>query len=73
MRVVGVADPGGPDAVNSTWIAECTTAGDELAALGRSASDGAITLRVAQTFAAAGAAHERLEQGGTRGRLVIEL
>lgn len=37
--------------------------------------DGAVTLRVARTFAAeqAGDAHRLLEAGGTRGRLVIEL
>jgi NADPH:quinone reductase-like Zn-dependent oxidoreductase len=37
--------------------------------------DGAVTLRVAQTYPAeeAGAAHRRLAAGGTRGRLVIDL
>jgi NADPH:quinone reductase-like Zn-dependent oxidoreductase len=37
--------------------------------------DGAVTLRVAQTYPAqeAGVAHRRLAAGGTRGRLVIDL
>ncbi|MFZ4811916.1 MAG: zinc-binding dehydrogenase, partial [Ilumatobacteraceae bacterium] len=57
------------------WVHEYATAGDLLDRLGRQAEDGAITLRVARTFAAEDApeAHRTLERGGTRGRLVIEL
>lgn len=43
--------------------------------LGRQVEEGALTLRVARTFPAdrAAEAHALLEQGGVRGRLVIEL
>lgn len=46
---------------------------EKLDALRHLAESGAITLRVADTYAPeqAGEAHARLEQGGTRGRLVI--
>ena len=44
---------------------------DELRQL---AEDGVVTLRVAESYSPgdAGRAHERLEAGGTRGRLVID-
>ena len=60
--------------IHQTWVAEYATAGDKLDRLGRQVEEGAVTLRVAQTFPAekASEAHRRLEQGGTRGRLVIE-
>jgi NADPH:quinone reductase-like Zn-dependent oxidoreductase len=61
--------------VHAIWVSEYATAGDKLAELGRQADEGAVTLRLARTFAAedAGQAHATLERGGTRGRLVIEL
>lgn len=47
--------------------------GAQLAELARLAETGDLTLRVAQTyaFADAPAAHERLEKGGIRGRLIL--
>lgn len=47
---------------------------DELQALADAASEGVLTLRVAETFPAeeAPAAHRRLEAGGVRGRIVLD-
>jgi NADPH:quinone reductase-like Zn-dependent oxidoreductase len=61
--------------LHQVWISEYAAAGDKLDELRRLAEDGALTLRVAQTFPAdqAAEAHRTLERGGTRGRLVIEL
>ncbi len=61
--------------IHQVWIAQYATAGEKLDRLGRLVDEGAITLRVARTFAAddAAEAHRILERGGTRGRLVIEL
>ena len=60
--------------IHPIWVSEYATAGDKLDQLRQLADNGAITLRVAQTFPAeqAGEAHRLLEKGGTRGRLVIE-
>lgn len=60
---------------HTIWISEYATAGEKLDELRDLAEKGAITLRVARTFAADDAheAHRLLEAGGVRGRLVIEL
>ena len=57
-----------------TFVREYDGEWDKLDNLRQLAEDGAITLRVADTFAPEQApeAHRRLEAGGTRGRLVIE-
>jgi len=61
--------------LHQTWIGRYATEGAALDRLGRLAEEGAVTLRVARTFPAnrASEAHQLLEQGGIRGRLVIEL
>ncbi|MGY6500691.1 MAG: quinone oxidoreductase family protein [Acidimicrobiales bacterium] len=61
--------------LHQTWVARYATEGEILDRLGRLAEDGALALRVARTFPADDApeAHRLLEQGGVRGRLVIEL
>lgn len=61
--------------LHQTWVGRYATDGAALDKLGRLVEEGAITLRVAQTFPAdrASEAHRLLEQGGVRGRLVIEL
>ena len=61
-------------AIHAIWVSEYATAADKLDELRQLAEDGAVTLRVARTFPTeqAGEAHRILEQGGTRGRLVIE-
>ena len=57
-----------------TWVRTYDGQFQKLDALRRMAESGVLTLRVADTFTPeeAGAAHARLEAGGTRGRLVIE-
>ncbi len=57
------------------WVREYGTAREKLDRLRQQAEEGAVTLRVLATFPAeqTGEAHRRLEAGGTRGRLVIEL
>jgi NADPH:quinone reductase len=58
-----------------TWVREYDNRGDLLDQLRQQVDDGALTLRVAATFPMedAAEAHRRLEAGGSRGRLVIEL
>jgi len=62
-------------AIHPVWVREYGSEHAKLDRLRQQVEDGAITLRVARTFAAAqaGEAHRILEAGGTRGRLVIEL
>jgi len=62
-------------AIHPVWVREYGREHAKLDRLRQQVEDGAITLRVARTFAAAqaGEAHRILEAGGTRGRLVIEL
>ena len=57
------------------WISQYATAAEKIDGLRRLADEGGVTLRVARTFTAeeAGEAHRLLEQGGVRGRLVVEL
>jgi len=57
-----------------TFVREYDGETEKLDSLRQLVEDGAITLRVADTFKPedAPAAHRRLEAGGTRGRLVIE-
>lgn len=57
-----------------TFVREYDGENEKLDNLRQLVEDGAITLRVADTFKPeeAPAAHRRLEAGGTRGRLVIE-
>ena len=57
-----------------TWVREYATEQEKLAALGRLAESGALSLRVGRVFPAADAAraHEILHAGGTRGRLVLQ-
>lgn len=61
--------------VHQVWVHRYLEEQAKLDRLRQQVEDGAVTLRVARTFPAdqAGAAHEMLEKGGTRGRLVIEL
>ena len=61
--------------LHQVWVRDYLEEGGKLDELRRLAEDGAITLRVARTFAPeeAGEAHRLLEAGGVRGRLVIEL
>lgn len=61
--------------VHPTWVGRYATETAALDRLGRLVEEGAVTLRVAQTFPAdhAAEAHALLEHGGVRGRLVIEL
>jgi NADPH:quinone reductase len=68
-------DPGRGIAFSQVWVTTYAEEQEKLAELGRLVEQGAVTLRVAQTFAPeeAGEAHRLLEAGGTRGRLVIEL
>ena len=58
-----------------TWVRTYDCEYEKLDRLRQLAEDGALTLRVADAYPPeqAGEAHRRLEAGGTRGRLVIEL
>lgn len=69
------AEPERGITVHQIWVSAYAEARDQLDQLGRLAEDGKLAMRVAEVFAAADApeAHRRLEAGGTRGRLVIEL
>ena len=60
--------------VHPVWVRDYWKAQDKLDGLRQLVESGALTLRVAATFPKeqAAAAHQRLEAGGTRGRLVIE-
>ena len=60
--------------VKPTWVRSYDGEFEKLDELRQLVEAGAITLRVADTFAPerASDAHRRLEAGGTRGRLVIE-
>lgn len=62
-------------AVHQVWVREYAENQAELDRLRQLVEDGAVTLRVARTFAAEDApeAHRLLEAGGIRGRLVLEL
>ena len=57
------------------WVRDYAREQEKLDRLRRQAEDGQITLRVARTFPAerAAEAHDLLQAGGTRGRLVLEL
>lgn len=57
------------------WVRSYATERAKLDRLREQVEEGVVTLRVAATFPPEGAAdaHRRLEAGGTRGRLVIEL
>jgi len=59
--------------VHPVLVREYSERPDQLDGLRQAVEDGAVTLRVAQTYPAADAAetHRRLEAGGVRGRLVI--
>lgn len=73
--VRGWADDCGRDiTVHPVWVRDYLLERSKLEHLGRLVDEGAVTLRVARTFAPADAseAHRLLEAGGTRGRLVIE-
>ena len=61
--------------IHPVWVRDYAREQAKLDTLRQQVEDGVITLRVAGTFTAetAGDAHRRLEAGGTRGRLVIEL
>jgi NADPH2:quinone reductase len=56
------------------WVREYQLEQERLDRLGRQVEEGAVTLRVADVFPPerAGEAQARLEEGGTRGRFVIE-
>ncbi|WP_314035771.1 NADP-dependent oxidoreductase [Dietzia sp. CH92] len=60
--------------VHAVSVADMAEEQEKLDELRRLAEDGVVTLRVADSYAPADAwrAHERLEAGGTRGRLVID-
>ncbi len=60
--------------VHAVSVADMAEEQDKLDELRQLAEDGAVTLRVADSYAPEDAwrAHERLEAGGTRGRLVID-
>lgn len=60
--------------IHQVWVWEYATEQDILDRLRQQVEDGAVTLRVAQTFTPENAAeaHRLLEAGGVRGRLVIE-
>ena len=60
--------------VRPTWVRQYDCEFDKLDQLRSHCEAGVLTLRVADVYAPAnaGAAHQRLEAGGTRGRLVIE-
>jgi NADPH:quinone reductase-like Zn-dependent oxidoreductase len=62
-------------AIHQTWVHTYAERQDALDELRRLVEDGRLTVRVAQAFPKerAGEAHARLEAGGVRGRLVIEL
>jgi NADPH:quinone reductase len=66
--------PGRGITVHDIWVREYAQAKEKLDVLRRQVEDGRLTLRVAAVYPAAqaGAAHQRLEAGGTRGRLVLE-
>lgn len=61
-------------ALHQVWVRDYLEDHDKLDRLRQQVEDGAITLRVAQSFAPddASEAHRLLEAGGVRGRLVIE-
>jgi NADPH:quinone reductase-like Zn-dependent oxidoreductase len=78
MRVAGVVEFGGPEALRVVEVPDPPPPGPgevKVRVHAAEVEDGVLTLRVARTFPAdpAGEAHRLLEQGGTRGRLVIEL
>ena len=58
----------------ATWVTRYDGAYEKLDLLREQVEQGVLTLRVADSVAAedASIAHERLERGGTRGRMVIE-
>ena len=60
--------------VHAVSVADMAEAQDKLDELRQLTEDGVVTLRVADSYAPEDAwrAHERLEAGGTRGRLVID-
>ena len=60
--------------IHMVWVREYMLEQEKLDALRRQVEDGAITLRVAATYPPeqASDAQALLEQGGTRGRLVIQ-
>ncbi len=60
--------------IHPVRVRDYVLAHDQLDRLRQQVDDGAVTLRVAQTFRPedAGLAHRMLESGGVRGRLVIE-
>lgn len=60
--------------IHGVWVREYGTERGKLDRLREQVEEGAITLRVAKTFAPedAAEAHRILQAGGTRGRLVIE-
>jgi NADPH2:quinone reductase len=68
-------DPGRGITVHRVHVYDEYHSGDKLDRLRRLVDDGVLTLRVAGRFPAAEAAeaHRRLEAGGVRGRLVLEL
>ena len=61
-------------AIHMVWVREYLLEQEKLDALRQQVEDGTITLRVAAAYPPeqAGDAQARLEQGGTRGRLVIQ-
>ena len=67
-------DPQRDITFTATFVTKYDGDHDKLDRLRQQVEDGAVTLRVAGTYPAeqAGAAHARLEAGGTRGRCVIE-
>ncbi|MGH1506531.1 MAG: quinone oxidoreductase family protein [Acidimicrobiales bacterium] len=79
-RVATVRGDAGPDEPirditwHPVWVRVHEKAGDKLDRLRALASEGKVSLRVAQTFPAdqAAEAHRVLHRGGTRGRCVIE-
>ena len=72
---VACIPPSTPPAERDIQVSAMQVAADgaQLAQLAALAENGALTLRVAQTYAFADArqAHVRLEMGGVRGRLVL--
>ena len=67
-------DPQRDISFTATWVTTYFEEQAKLDALRQLVEDGAVTLRVAETFPAdrASDAHAKLEAGGTRGRCVIE-
>jgi NADPH:quinone reductase-like Zn-dependent oxidoreductase len=61
-------------AVHQVWVRDYRYEHDKLDLLRQQAEDGVLTLRVAGSYPPeqASEAHTRLEEGGTRGRLVIQ-